>query len=313
MLRIVHLAPALGAALLLALPAAVLAQAPAGPPGPPPGNGTALPSAPGTAPPAVPPGSPATVPGGAPGPGLLSGASASFNRATRSFVLPLACQGNGTISFTARRAGRGTLGKTRYRCAGNRSRPRLTVTRKVARKIVRHKDLAARATVKQGGKTAKLDFFLHVGRGATAPAGFWTDGHLLCSPDGGATPQAFLAEPDFTTQTPTQISTRAWLAWYTNAGGWHWLGTQGENNSAWEAWRATPTGVEQFHPNGAVQPTPQTWGPLTVPQGQGIHAVAVYEIVYWVGGKPEWRWHYVNAGTTGAVAAGGGTLYCVYP
>ena len=44
----------------------------------------------------------------------------------------------------------------------------------------------------------------------------------------------------------------------------------------------------------------------------GRHAVGVYEIVYWVGGKPDYQWQYVNAGTTGAAAAGGGNLYCSY-
>ncbi len=314
MLRMSRIAPGLGAvALVLALPATGLAQAPAGPPGPPPGNGTQLPAPPGTVPQFVPPGTPATVPGGATGPGLLSGSSVAFNKGKRGFLLPLACQGNGTVSFTARRAGRGTLAKTRYRCAGNRTRARLTVTRKVAKQIVRRKTLAARATVKQAGKTAKLDFVLRAGGGPVPTAGFWTDGHMLCSPDGGATPQAYIAEPDFTTQNPTRISTRAWLAWYTNAGGWHWLGTDGENRARWETWTATVGGVEQFHPDGAPQPTPFTWGPLTVPPGQGIYTVGVYEIVYWVGGLPQHRWEYVNAGETGAAAAGGGNLYCAYP
>ena len=50
-----------------------------------------------------------------------------------------------------------------------------------------------------------------------------------------------------------------------------------------------------------------------VPAGEGITAIGVWEIVYWVGGRPDYQWQYVNAGTTGAVAAGGGTLYCSYP
>ena len=29
-------------------------------------------------------------------------------------------------------------------------------------------------------------------------------------------------------------------------------------------------------------------------------------------GKPDYQWQYVNAGTTGAAAAGAGNLYCVY-
>ena len=56
---------------------------------------------------------------------------------------------------------------------------------------------------------------------------------------------------------------------------------------------------------------PFTWGPIAVPARRD-HAVGVYEIVYWVGGLPDTSWQYVNAGSTGAVAAGGPTQYCVY-
>jgi hypothetical protein len=291
------------------MPPAAGAQDPPGPPGPPPGNGMDLPAPPGTGPAFVPPGPPTTLPAAPSGPGLLDASGATFNRRTRSFVLQLACQANGTLSFSARAAGRGTLGKTRYRCAGNRSRVRVTVARKAAGRLVRRKVVAARATVKQGGRTARLDFDLRVGKGAAAAAGFWTDGHLLCTPD-GVTPQAYLAEPDFTTAQPTRISTRGWVAWYTPAGGWHWLGADGENRGRWETWTATVGGVEQFHPNGQTSPTPFTWGPITVPPG--VQTVGVYEIVYWVAGLPEHRWQYVNAGPTGAVAAGAPTQYCSY-
>ena len=57
---------------------------------------------------------------------------------------------------------------------------------------------------------------------------------------------------------------------------------------------------------------PFTWGPISVPAGHGIYAVGVYEIVYWVAGRPDYQWQYVNAGSTGAAAAGAGTLYCQY-
>lgn len=300
----------LGAVTLAAMaPPTAAAQAPAGPPGPPPGNGTVLPPPPGTAQPFVPPGAPATVPALPTGPGLLDAAGATLNRSTRSVVIPFACQANGTVSLTARGTGRATIARSRYRCAGNRSRPRLTVSRKAARTIVRRKRLAARATVKQRGRSFKLDFELRAGTGGARGAGFWTDGHMLCTPD-GVTPQAYLAEPDFTTQNPTRISTRGWIAWYTAAGGWHWLGLNGENNGRWETWTATVNGVEQFHPSGPGVPSPFTWGPITVPPG--VHTVGVYEIVYWVGGLPQYAWQYVNAGSTGAVAAGGPTQYCVY-
>ena len=59
-------------------------------------------------------------------------------------------------------------------------------------------------------------------------------------------------------------------------------------------------------------PVPYTRGPVAFPAGEGISAVGVFEIVYWTGGKPVHQWRYVNAGTTGAAAAGGGTQYCTY-
>ena len=301
------------AALLVAVvgpSGAAFAQATPGPPGPPPGNGADLPAPPGTVPAFVPPGTPATIPGGVTGPGLLSGGAVSFNRAKRSFSVPLACQAGGTVRVSGRPQ-MGTLASGRYRCADGRGTASFTLARKVARQVVRRRSVAAIATVKQGAKTAKLYFTLRAGGAAGAVKGFWTDGHLQCAGDGGA--QAYLAEPDFTTTTALPISTRGWVAWYAPGGGWHWLGVGGENAGRWETWTATPAGVAQFHPNGAFSPVPWTWGPISVPGGQGIHAVGVYEIVYWVGGRPDYRWQYVNAGTTGAAAAGGATTYCVYP
>ena len=293
----------------VAFPPAAGAQAPPGPPGPPPGNGLDLPASPGTAPAFVPPGTPAAIPTGPAGPGTLGSASVRFNRTKRSFSLRLACRANGTARATG--AAVGPLGRTRYRCAGNRSTARFTVSARVARRIARARTVPATATVRQNGRATKLWFSVRTGAGGADDKGFWTDGHLQCT-QGGA-PQAFLATPDFTTASPTVVSTRAWVAWYTPSGGWHWLGARGENAGRWDTWTTTPTGVAQFHPNGAVQPVPWTWGPISVPTGQGISAVGVYEIVYWVGGRPDYQWQYVNAGATGAAASGGGTLYCSYP
>jgi hypothetical protein len=290
-------------------PASAQAQAPSGPPGPPPGNGLDLPASPGTAPAFVPAGTPAAIPSGPTGPGSPRATSVAFNRTKRTFALPLACRANGTVTATG--AAVGALGRTRYRCAANRSTARFAVSAKVAKRITRARTVAATATVRQSGQATKLWFTVRAGAAAAAAKGFWTDGHLQCSQAGA--PQAYLAEPDFTTATPTMISTRGWVAWYTAAGGWHWLGVRGENAGRWDTWTATPTGVAQFHPNGAVTPVPWTWGPISVPTGRGITAVGVYEIVYWVGGRPDYQWQYVNAGTTGAAAAGGGTPFCAYP
>jgi hypothetical protein len=295
-------------AALAALPAAAGAQGLPSPPGPPPGNGADLPAPPGTAPPFVPPGTPGAIPAGVTGPGLLSGGSVALNRTKRTFSVALACQANGTVSVTARSATKGTIAKSSYRCAANRSTAKLSVSEKVSKLLARRRTVPATATVKQGGKSSKLYFTLRVGS-ALPTRGFWTDGHLQCTDSAGA-PQAYLVEPDFTTATPTPISTRGWVAWYTSGGGWHWLGVNGENASRWDTWTATVSGIAQFHPNGQPTPVPWTWGPISVPTGQGVYTVGVYEIVYWVGGHPQYQWQYVNAGITGAAAAGGGHLFC---
>jgi hypothetical protein len=300
---------ALATAAVLQTAAAAAQGGPPAPPGPPPGNGLDLPSSPGTAPAFVPPGATGTVPGGPYGPGLLAATASRLNRSTRTFTVRLACRAGGTVSATG--ATVGSLGRTRYRCAANRATVRLTVTPRVARRIARARTVAATATARQNGRATKLSFTLRAGGGSQADKGFWTDGHLQCTQAGA--PQAFLAVPDFTTASPTVISTRAWVAWHTAGGGWHWLGVRGENAGRWDTWTATPTGVAQFHPGGAVQPTPWTWGPISVPTGRGIHAVGIVEIVYWVGGRPDHQWQYVNAGTTGAAAAGGGSMLCAYP
>jgi len=302
----------MAALALAAAPAAASAQAPPGPPGPPPGNGTDLPVPPGTAPAFVAPGTAATIPGGTPGPGLLEDTTVALNRTKRTFSVPFACQGNGTVSVTAKRAASGTLARGSYRCVSGRATARLTLSKKVAAKLVKLRVAAATATIRQSARTQRVSFSLTAGRPAAKAKGFWTDGHLQCSQDGSGAPPAYLSHPDFTTRSPTPISTRGWIAWYTAAGGWHWLGSGGEDKGRWDTWTATLSGVAQFHPEGATAPIPFTWGPVSVPSGQAIHTVGVYEIVYWVAGRPDYQWQYVNAGTTGAAAAGTGNLYCTY-
>jgi hypothetical protein len=304
--------PLLGAvALLLAAAPAAQAQSAPPPPGPPPGNGGDLPAAPGTAPAFVPAGAPASIPGGVPGPGLVSGRAVRLDRRTRTFTLPLACRQGGTIRVTARVPTARTIASGRYRCTARRGAPALRVSPAIARRLARSATVPAAATVRERGRTTRLDFTVSTGRTAPDATGFWTDGHLRCAAPGSG--QAFLVHPDFTTATTTPISTRAWIAWHTEAGGWHWVGARGPGAGRWDAWTATPAGIAQFHPAGATAPVPWTWGPISVPAGQGIHTVGVYEIVYWVAGSPEYHRQYVNAGPTGAAAAGGGSLSCLSP
>jgi hypothetical protein len=286
------------------------AQTPA-PPGPPPGNGGDLPAPPGTAPVVVPPGTPGAVPAQTSGPGLLGNAPVVLNRAKRTFSVPLACQGKGSVRVTAKVVSKAPIAKAGYRCAGNRATAKLSVSAKVTKQLARRRTVAATLSVQQAGHSTKLYFMLLAGQKAPKAKGFWTDGHLQCD-DGAGGPVSYLVEPDFTTASPTPISTRGWIAWYTPSGGWHWLGVNGENAGRWDTWTATVGGISQFHPGGVPTPVPWTQGPISVPAGQGIMTVGVYEIVYWVGGKPDYQWQYVNAGTTGAAAAGGGKMFCAY-
>ena len=288
-----------------ALPATAAGQAPPGPPGPPPGNGTDLPTSPGTEPAFVPPGTATAIPD-ASGPGLLSNGTVALNRAQRSFSLRIACQGNGKIRVRAKRVASRDLATARYRCTQGRATARFKTTRKLAKRLTSRRSAAATAIVSQAGKPTRLYFDLTAGGKNADSRGFWTDGHLDCA-------QGYLVEPDFTAKSPTPISTRGWVAWYTPATGWHWLGNAGENAGRWNTWTATVGGVAQFHPNGAPVPVPWAMGPIGVPAGRGIHAVGVYEIIYWVAGRPDHHWQYVNAGTTGAVASGAPNQYCVYP
>jgi len=289
-----------------AIPATAAAQTPPGPPGPPPGNGTDLPASPGTAPAFVPPGAPTGIPADSQGPGLLNGSSVTLNRAKRSFALQFACQSSGTIRVRAKRIAAKDLARTHYRCARSRATARFSTSPKLAKRLARTRAAAATAIVSQAGKAARLYFDLTAGRAKREAPGFWTDGHLDCA-------QGYLVEPDFTATSPIPISTRGWVAYYTAGTGWHWLGNAGPETGRWNTWTATVSGIAQFHPNGAAVPIPWTLGPIAVPTGRGIYAVGVYEIVYWVAGRAQHSWQYVNAGATGAVAAGAANQYCVYP
>ena len=196
-------------------PATAAAQTPPPPPGPPPGNGSDLPAPPGTALGVVPPGTPGAIPPGATGPGLLTASPVRFDRARRRFALGLACQASGTLTVRGRGIRGGTFARARYRCSANRTTATLRVTRKTAKRLARKGTVAATATVAQGGKNTRLDFTLHVRGRAPGAKGFWTDGRLQCSPDASGVPPAYLVEPDFTTRDRTPVSTRGWVAWYT--------------------------------------------------------------------------------------------------
>ncbi|MFL5861859.1 MAG: hypothetical protein ACJ780_13940 [Solirubrobacteraceae bacterium] len=160
----------------------------------------------------------------------------------------------------------------------------------------------ATATVRQGGLTSKLSVRLQTS--ALKPE-YWSDGGLVCNLYGADEP--YLVAPNFTSTPATVINVRPWLAWYTEANGWRWLGPSGMNTSRWYRWTATPTGVAQWRtPAGATNPW--TWAPIYASAGQHIFALAAFEIVYWEP-HPRYEWRYTLS------SAGGNSLttFCVYP
>jgi hypothetical protein len=277
---------------------ALAAGPPPGLPGPPPGAGTGLPlpPPPGQAPPAQ-----ASLPAvgitGAPyGPGLLSGYSAVSGT---KLPVTIACQANGKAQL---RAGSVSV-KATYRCARGRSTVRFALTRSQARGIANSSGLSGALTLTQGAQTVRLS--LSLGRRAPAPL-FWTSAFGLgCTAAGPQSPE--LVAPNFTsTPAPTTIDVRPWLAWYTSATGWQWLGARGPGSSTWYRWTATPSGVAEWQ-----QPTgisPWTWGPIGITAGHGTYVIAVLEAVYWYS-HPTTVWEYARSEPSSTTVA----TYCVYP
>ena len=93
----------------------------------------------------------------------------ALNRAKRTFSVALACQANGSVSVTAKAVTKTPIAHASYRCAANRATAALRVSSKVAKRLAKRKTVAATATVKQSGKTAKLAFVLRAGGAAPAP------------------------------------------------------------------------------------------------------------------------------------------------
>jgi hypothetical protein len=277
---------------------ALAAGPPPGLPGPPPGAGTGLPlpPPPGQAPPAQ-----ASLPAvgitGAPyGPGLLSGYSAVSGT---KLPVTIACQADGEAQLRTA----SVSVKTAYRCARGRSTIRFVLTRSQARGIAKSSGLVGALTLSQGAQTVHLS--LSLGRSAPTPV-FWTSAFGLGCTAGGAQ-SAQLVAPNFTsTVAPTTIDVRPWLAWYTSAGGWQWLGARGAGSSAWYRWTATPTGVAEWQ-----QPTginPWTWGPIGIVPGHGTYLIAVLEAVYWYS-HPRTIWEYARSEPSPTTV----TTYCAYP
>ena len=116
----------------------------------------------------------------------------------------------------------------------------------------------------------------------------------------------YLVAPNFTVTPPAIIDVRPWVAWYTPANGWRWLGTMGVNSSSWYRWSATPTGAATWlTPAGALDPW--TWAPIHVRTGQQTYAIAVFEVIYWYA-DPRYVWAYAPSHLS-ATATG---TYCTF-
>ncbi len=117
----------------------------------------------------------------------------------------------------------------------------------------------------------------------------------------------FLVAPNFQVTPSALISVRPWIAWYTAATGWRWLGTTGVNSSSWYLWSASPFGVWQWVTSaGALNRW--TWAPIRVRPGRGIYKIGAFELIYWYT-HPRYVWAYVSSRATTSAAAG----YCAYP
>ena len=255
----------------IALAGAPAAAARSGPsrarPGRRPGTGPTCPRRPAPRPRSSPPARRRRSPPARPARACSRAATLALNRSKRTFAVPFACQGNGTVSIT--RVASGTLARVSYRCAGGRATAQLTLSKKVAtRTVASAAPSPATATIRQGARTQRVAFTLRAGA-----AGGQGQGLLDRRPPavlaGRLRRPPYLVQPDFTTRTPTPISTRGWIAWYTAAGGWHWLGSGGENVGPLGHVDGHVSGIAQFHPDGAAAPIPFTWGPISSRPARG--------------------------------------------
>lgn len=264
-------------------------------PGPPPGAGLGYPAAPapGTSPAAQPVGPPSQIPGTVPGPGLLSGDAQIHGR---TLHVTLACRADGSASLSAPAIGPGVLAKGRYKCHKGRA----ALTLKVPAADAHRFSTPMIGTLSLGAQ----QFQITLANGPVSNTA-WTDGGLQCNLFGPDTP--YLVAPDFRVSPAAVIDVRPWVAFYTDASGWQWLGTAGVNKSNWYQWTATPTGISNWMtPAGALNPW--TWAPISVHPGHHTYAVGVFEVEY-LYFHPSYTWHYAPSQT----ATGQPTTYCSFP
>lgn len=276
--------------------AASSATGPPSLPGPPPGAGVGYPPAPapGVSPPAEPVGPPSAIPGTVSGPGPAGG---DPRLRGRKLTVLLACRANGSASLSVTSIRQAPLARGRYTC--HKGRATLSLTLPAA--YVHRFGSPVIGSLKLG---AGQPFSVTL---SSRPVGtsFWSDGGLQCSLFGAHQP--YLVAPNFRVMPAATIDVRPWVAFYTAANGWRWLGTGGVNKSTWYQWNAGPTGVSSWiTPTGALNPW--TWAPITVRGGHGTYAIGVFEVEY-LYFHPTYAWAYAHSQT----ATGPMTTYCSVP
>ena len=280
--------------------AATTPTPPASLPGPPPGAATGFPTEPasGSTPPAQPLGPAATIPTRVPGPGLLSG---TVRLSGRLLTLGIACRTGGSASLSAAAIANGVIARANYTCRQHRGYAPLKLSSGDAHRLTTLGSTLGQVRVGRGGGSEQFSLTLAARK---VNASFWSDGGLECSLLGPNEP--YLVSPRFTVKAPLLIDVRPWIAFYTSANGWQWLGTAGLNHSNWYEWTATANGPLQWlTPAGASNPW--TWAPIYVHGGRGTYAIGVFEAIYW-SAHTRYVWQYATSHTSSGLST-----FCGYP
>lgn len=244
--------------MLVLLAAPVRASASVSPPlpGPPPTAGLDFPAAPapGTVPAPGPLGPAASLPTKIGGAGLRSGFVLVHGR---QLTLAIACRTGGRVSLSASALGSGVLARGSYSCSDRQGSTQISLAPAAARRLAALKSTIGRVALGFGNGE---QFSVTLETRPTAPID-WSSGGMECSLL--APYDAYLVAPNFTVTPPAIIDVRPWVAWYTSANGWRWLGTIGVNRSSWYRWYATPG--SGYVGDADRRPQPMDLGPCRLP------------------------------------------------
>jgi hypothetical protein len=219
----------------------------------------------------------------------------------RRLTLALACTKGGPVSLTASKLGSGIVARGAFSCRNRHGSAQLSLRAAAAARLTGLKSTLAQVNL----AAANAENFSVMLQTSPTPPTYWSNGGLECSLLGSYEP--YLVAPNFTVTPPAIIDVRPWVAWYTPASGWRWLGTTGASHSDWYRWSAAPSGVLSWlSPAGALNPW--TWAPIHVPAGRHTYAIGVFELIYWYA-HPRYLWAY----TRSHLNANDLRTYCVFP